>query len=71
MVGLLGSRKVKSADDFATARSGYGPVFLAFAFAATTASGATFLGGPDLFTNSALPMPGAGSSTLSVSTSGS
>ncbi len=48
MVGLLGSRKVKSADDFATARSGYGPVFLAFAFAATTASGATFLGGPGL-----------------------
>lgn len=48
MVGLLGSRKVRSADDFATARSGYGPVFLAFAFAATTASGATFLGGPGL-----------------------
>ena len=48
VVGLLGSRKVKSADDFATARSGYGPVFLAFAFAATTASGATFLGGPGL-----------------------
>ncbi len=48
VVGLLGSRKVRSADDFATARSGYGPVFLAFAFAATTASGATFLGGPGL-----------------------
>lgn len=48
VVGLLGSRKVRNADDFATARSGYGPVFLAFAFAATTASGATFLGGPGL-----------------------
>lgn len=48
VVGFLGSRKVSNADDFATARSGYGPVFLAFAFAATTASGATFLGGPGL-----------------------
>ena len=47
-IGILGSRKVRNADDFATARSGYGPVFLAFAFAATTASGATFLGGPGL-----------------------
>ena len=35
-------------DDFATARGAYGPWVLAFAFAATTASGATFLGGPGL-----------------------
>ena len=47
-IGILGQRRVKHADDFATARGSYGPVFLAFAFAATTASGATFLGGPGL-----------------------
>ena len=47
-IGFWGQRKVKHADDFATARGSYGPVFLAFAFAATTASGATFLGGPGL-----------------------
>ncbi len=47
-IGVLGQRRVKHADDFATARGGYGPLFLAFAFAATTASGATFLGGPGL-----------------------
>ena len=39
--GIIGQRKVTSGDDFATARSSYGPIFLAFAFAATTASGAT------------------------------
>ena len=48
LIGWLGQRRVRHADDFATARGGYGPVFLAFAFAATTASGATFLGGPGL-----------------------
>jgi len=47
-IGVIGQRKVKHADDFATARGSYGPVFLAFAFAATTASGATFLGSPGL-----------------------
>ena len=47
-LGYWGSRKVQHADDFATARGSYGPYFLAFAFAATTASGATFLGGPGL-----------------------
>ena len=47
-IGYLGQRRVKHADDFATARGSYGPLFLAFAFAATTASGATFLGGPGL-----------------------
>ena len=45
-IGVLGQRRVKHADDFATARGSYGPVFLAFAFAVTTASGATFLGEP-------------------------
>ena len=47
-IGVLGQRRVQHADDFATARGSYGPLFLAFAFAATTASGATFLGGPGL-----------------------
>ena len=47
-IGVLGQRRVRHADDFATARGAYGPLFLAFAFAATTASGATFLGGPGL-----------------------
>lgn len=46
--GLWGRMRVQSADDFATARNAYGPVFLAFAFAATTASGATFVGFPGL-----------------------
>lgn len=47
-IGLYAQKRVKHADDFATARNSYGPVFLAFAFAASTASGATFLGGPAL-----------------------
>jgi len=47
-IGWIASRRVSSADDFATARSSYGPMFLALAFAASTASGATFLGSPGL-----------------------
>jgi Na+/proline symporter len=46
--GWLGSRRVTGADDFATARGGYGPFLLALAFASTAASGATFLGLPGL-----------------------
>jgi Na+/proline symporter len=46
--GVLGSRRVTNADDFATARGGYGPFVLALAFASTAASGATFLGLPGL-----------------------
>ena len=46
--GWIASRRVHSADDFATARRGYGPFFLALAFAASTASGATFVGFPGL-----------------------
>ena len=46
--GYLGSRRVTGADDFATARRGYGPFLLALAFASTAASGATFLGLPGL-----------------------
>ena len=48
VLGWIGSRRIKNADDFATARGSYGPVFLALAFAASTASGATFLGSPGL-----------------------
>ena len=47
-VGVYAQKKVKHADDFATARGSYGPFFLALAYAATTASGATFLGIPAL-----------------------
>jgi len=47
-IGIYAQRKIKHADDFATARGAYGPVFLALAFAASTASGATFLGSPAL-----------------------
>lgn len=47
-IGFIAQRRVAHADDFATARGSYGPVFLAFAFAASTASGATFLGSPAL-----------------------
>ena len=51
-LGVLGTRRVKNADDFATARGSYGPVFLALAFTSTVASGATFLGIPGLaYTN--------------------
>ena len=49
--GVVGQRKVSTADDFATARNAYGPLFLAFAFAATTASGATFVGFPGISYN--------------------
>ena len=46
--GIMGMRRVKDSDDFATARLSYGPLFLAFAVTATTASGGTFLGLPGL-----------------------
>lgn len=46
--GYLGMRRVRSSDDFATARASYGPVFLAFALTATAASGGTFIGIPAL-----------------------
>ncbi len=52
--GILGQRKVANADDFATARNAYGPLFLAFAFAATTASGATFVGFPGIGYNAGM-----------------
>ena len=48
LFGWIASRRIEGADDFATARQSYGPYMLALAFAASTASGATFLGGPGL-----------------------
>ncbi|NIP16199.1 MAG: sodium:pantothenate symporter [Pseudomonadales bacterium] len=53
--GIIGRKRIRSADDFATARESYGPVFLAFAFAATTASGATFVGFPGIAYDAGLP----------------
>lgn len=55
-IGVAGQRRVRNADDFATARASYGPLFLAFAFAATTASGATFIGFPGLTYRGGLPL---------------
>lgn len=46
--GVIASKRVSGADDFATARNSYGPLLLALAFASTAASGATFLGVPGL-----------------------
>ena len=37
-IGVYAKQRIKHADDFATARGAYGPVFLALAFAASTAS---------------------------------
>lgn len=46
--GIIGQRRSTNADEYATARGGYGPIFLALAFTSTAASGATFLGMPAL-----------------------
>ena len=43
-IGVVARRRVRHADDFATARRSYGPIVLALAFAASIASGSTFLG---------------------------
>ncbi len=48
LFGFVGMSRIQGSDDFATARGSYGPLFLAFAMTATTASGATFLGLPGL-----------------------
>lgn len=47
-IGVFAQRRIRHADDFATARGSYGALFLALAFASSTASGATFLGSPAL-----------------------
>ncbi len=46
--GVVGMRRIRDSDDFATARNSYGPLFLALAMTATTASGGTFLGLPGI-----------------------
>ena len=56
MFGIIGSRRVAGADDFAVARNSYGPLMLALAFASTAASGATFLGVPGLSYSFGLPV---------------
>ena len=43
--GIVASRKVRSADDFATARGGYGPFFLALAFAGISTLESRFAAG--------------------------
>ncbi len=45
-LGYAGMKKTHNADDFATARSSYGPIALGLAVCATTASGSTFMGIP-------------------------
>ena len=45
-LGTRGRDRIATGDDFAVARGGYGPITLGIAFAATIASGATFLGLP-------------------------
>ena len=45
-IGFIAQKRIKHADDFATARGSYGPYFLALAFASSTASGATSLLSP-------------------------
>jgi Na+/proline symporter len=54
-VGIQGMRKTKTGDDFAVARSAYGPYILVFAFAATIASGSTFMGIPGLAYSAGFP----------------
>jgi SSS family transporter len=47
-MGTYGLRKTRTGEDFAVARSAYGPVVLVLALAATIASGSTFMGIPGL-----------------------
>ncbi|GLB60257.1 sodium:solute symporter family protein [Cytobacillus sp. NCCP-133] len=54
-LGYAGMKKTKNADDFATARSSYGPIALGLAVCATTASGATFMGIPGTAYTSGFP----------------
>lgn len=55
-LGLAARAKVASGDDFATARRSYSPLFLAFAFAATVASGGTFIGFPAIAYDAGTPV---------------
>lgn len=46
--GYLGLKKTNTSDDFATARSSYGPITIALVISAGIASGSTFMGMPGL-----------------------
>ena len=48
VIGYVASKKISQGDDFTIPWASCGPYFLALAFAASTASGATFLGAPAL-----------------------
>ncbi|WP_147804871.1 sodium:solute symporter family protein [Alkalicoccus halolimnae] len=47
-MGWVGMRRTKTPDDFATARSSYGPFVIALVIAAGISSGSTFMGMPGL-----------------------
>ncbi len=47
-MGWIGMRKTNTSDDFATARSSYGPLAVALVIAAGISSGSTFMGMPGL-----------------------
>lgn len=64
-MGFIGMGRTKNADDFAVARSAYGPWVLGLAFVATVASGSTFLGMPGLAYDLGFPACGIRSSTPS------
>lgn len=46
--GIIGMKKTHNNDDFATARSSYGPITIALVIAAGISSGSTFMGMPGL-----------------------
>jgi SSS family transporter len=48
VMGLIGNKRTKSSDDFATARSSYGPLTIALVISAGISSGSTFMGMPGL-----------------------
>lgn len=47
-VGWIGMKRTKTSEDFATARSSYGPFVIALVIAAGISSGSTFMGMPGL-----------------------
>lgn len=47
-MGFVGMRRTNNADDFATARSSYGPIVIALVISAGISSGSTFMGMPGL-----------------------
>lgn len=48
ILGYIGMKKTNSSDDFATARSSYGPIVIALVISAGISSGSTFMGMPGL-----------------------